>query len=302
MLRALVVQKEERFVFLDGPTKSAAEDVAAERIALGPGAIVEVAVRVHFIVAQKLEDIAVQLIGPALDRHDYARAADVAVFAASVAGDHLHFFQGVDVGLVADTVADCFAGFHAVEQEVVGLLPIAVDLWAAAAALESGRSAHHGRRRTDGARDQQRQRREVAAVQRKRRELDGVDRIARRRRLRLKNRRGAADLDGLCHLANFHLEVDAGNLVDFEREGAHGGSLEAAVLGGDVIASDREKRQVVNARAVSLRRVGQCRAGVGGHHLYIGDSGAAGVGHRSGDRCSHVLGMPERGENTHLKK
>ena len=75
--------------------------VAAEGVPLGPRAIVEVAVRVHFIVAQKLEDIAVQLIGPALDRHDHARAADVTVFAAAVAGDHLYFFEGVDVGLVA---------------------------------------------------------------------------------------------------------------------------------------------------------------------------------------------------------
>lgn len=222
LLGAFVVEEEEGFVALDGAAEGASEDIAAEGIAPGSRAVGEETVGIEFVVAEKFEDVAVELVGTALEGHDDACAADVAVFAAAVAGDDFDLFEGVDVGLIADAVADGFSGFDAVEQEVVRLFAIAVYLGAAAAALEACGGAHDGGGGADGSGDEQGKVGEIAAVEGDGGELTGVDGVAGGGGFGLEDGSGSADLDGLGEFADLHFEVDAGDLVDFEGEGADG--------------------------------------------------------------------------------
>ena len=151
----LVVHEEERPVFLDGAAERAAEDVLAERLLFHVAAVVEEAVGIELIVAQELEHIAVVLVGAALQRHHDAGAADVAEFGAGIAGNHFHFFQRVHVRLITDLVIHALVDVHAIEDEVVGLLAIAVHLRTRTGALEAGGGVHRARRGGNGARDQQ---------------------------------------------------------------------------------------------------------------------------------------------------
>ena len=108
------------------------------------GPIAEKAIGIELVVAQKIEDVAMEFVGAALDGEHDGCPAGVTKFGRGVAGDDFHFFEGVHIGRIADTVIDGVIDVDAVEQKVVGLFAIAVHVGARAEArVHAGRIRAH---------------------------------------------------------------------------------------------------------------------------------------------------------------
>ena len=126
LARALVIGEEEGLVVDDRAAGRAAELVLVERRARQAGRIGEEVVGVEIVVAQKLEDRAVKLIGAALDGGVDHRAGGVAELGGEVVGLDLELLYRVDRGDYRDAVASDGAGVRdgvvvdAIERDFVG--------------------------------------------------------------------------------------------------------------------------------------------------------------------------------------
>src|SRR4029077_4810086 len=111
----------------------------------------------------------------------------------------------------------------------------------------------------------------------------GVDDGADLRVLGLQDGRGAGNLAGLGHLANFHRNVDAGGLIEHEREWRMHRSLETGRSDFDLIHSDRNAGQTVGTGVVGFR--GPCSATLDVRRSYgcTANWSSTRIGHRTDD-------------------
>src|SRR4029077_97724 len=124
--------------------------------------------------------------------------------------------DGIRGRSVAKQVVGDLVVIHAVKQEVVGLLAVAVDQ--GPAAITAGvvavvKAAGIGRYR---ARSKQGQLDVIARGERQVIVGGGVDNGVELGRFRLQNRSFAADFDGLADLPDLHFDIDTRNLVEHE--------------------------------------------------------------------------------------
>src|SRR5512146_474541 len=132
---SLVVKEEEELVLDYGAADSAAEHVPAQRrtVDSGVGEIIFPAVGVQHIVAEILPQVAMESVGPRLDGGADNAPLEVAELCGGVAGDEVEFLNGIGCGGVAQQVIRNLIVVHAVQQEVVRLLAIAIDVGPGAA-------------------------------------------------------------------------------------------------------------------------------------------------------------------------
>ena len=121
-----------KFFEIDRPPEGIAEILNAFDRAHGAGPVAEETVGVEALMAVIPIAAAVKGLRPALDRDvDGARRA-AAVFGLVVAGEHLHFRDGVHIRLhVGSAVGPGIRVLHAIEREVDGRVAATVDVQSA---------------------------------------------------------------------------------------------------------------------------------------------------------------------------
>ena len=126
--RALIIREEEQLVLPDGTADGAAVLIPA---LARRGQAVEVVgplVGVEEIVAQILEQVAVELVGARFQADVDHAAEKLAELRIRIVGDHAEFLDRVHVRRVGHIVIDELDVLHAVQQVVIGLLAIAVEV------------------------------------------------------------------------------------------------------------------------------------------------------------------------------
>ena len=231
--QALVVREDERLVLDDRAADRAAELVLRE-VALRPSrAVVEPVVGVEGIVAQELEDAAVELVRPRLDLEADDAAQRLAELGRVGARLELELLEsvrareddhGLEPGLVVVdpvehvvVVARALAVRGEPRRRTPGQAARAVDVPSGDAAQDAGHRAGEAH--------------EVAAVEGQGLDLlldDGGAEIGRRG---LQERRLGLDLDDLGHGAELERNVDAHLLVDADEHVRLRHLLEARDLG-----------------------------------------------------------------------
>src|SRR6185369_11766971 len=88
--------------------------------------------RIQFVVAEELEYGTVKLVGAGFYGDVDDASLEVAELGGGIAGDHLELLNRIHAGLIGDHIGVLVVVIHAVQQEVVGLLPIPVDVGPAA--------------------------------------------------------------------------------------------------------------------------------------------------------------------------
>jgi hypothetical protein len=139
----------------------------------------------------------VKLVGAALGDDVDLSAAAAAVFRGGVAGLDFELLNGIHGRQNRVLINREVVVVHAIEKEVVGLLASAID--ADGTALRGVLRAVGGKL---GARNQKRERQEVAFVERKLAHFLLVDDLANRRRVCLKKRSRFCDRNLLAYLAD----------------------------------------------------------------------------------------------------
>jgi hypothetical protein len=89
--------------------------------------IVRPAVRVQLVVPQKLPHVTVKAVSSRLDGRANNAALEIAEFSRRVAGDEIELFDSIRCWCIAQQIIGNLIVIHAVKQEVVRLLAIAVD-------------------------------------------------------------------------------------------------------------------------------------------------------------------------------
>ena len=85
------------------------------------------AVRIQHVVPKKLPGIPVEAVGSRLDGGVYDPALEIAEFSWCVAGYEIELLDGVRGWRVTQQVIRYLVVIHAVQQEIVGLLTVAID-------------------------------------------------------------------------------------------------------------------------------------------------------------------------------
>ena len=262
--------------------------------ARGAGTIALPGVGVEVAVPVELEHVPVELVGTRLDDVADDPARDVPDVGGVVVGLDTDLGDGVGARLVADAVVHGVVDLDPVHHEVVGLLPVAVDVGTRAgpAVRGVGLAAGIG---SDGAGQEEGQLARVAAVQGQR--LHGLagKHLAHRRGFRLKDRRLRPDFHRVLEGPDLELEVHAGDLLRFERDRLRGRGLEARQLRLDHIGADRDGGDGVVSGLVGHRRIGHVRGLVDGADCHARSGGATRVGDDPGDRGRAGLGVRGRG-------
>ena len=93
-------------------------------------------------------------------------------------------------------------------------------------------------------------------------------------------RGGGSDRQCLGDSTELHLEIQAGDLIDGERQGRHF-CLEAAELRLDAIVADRQSGECISALDVGDIDAGRVRADVGGCDGRTGQCCAGVIGHQA---------------------
>src|SRR5439155_12734176 len=132
---ALVVNEEKELVLEDWTAQGSTKHIPAQfrlwKRVPGPSSIsmkiIGPTVGIEFIVPEKLPNISVVAIGTGLDRGVDNPTHKIAELGGGVVGNQVEFLNGVRSGSVAQQVIRYLIVIHAVEQEIVGLLAIAID-------------------------------------------------------------------------------------------------------------------------------------------------------------------------------
>ena len=254
----LIVGEEENPILDYRPTKCAAEDILPEVVLLRVVAVVRPGVRIERVIANELERVPVQIVGPGLQRGVHGGAGHIAEFRRRIAGLDLELRERVDVRLVADPVIDGLVDGDAVEEEGVSLLAVAVHERTSLSTLEA-RSGEPAWVRRDASRDQQR-------------ELLKIPPFSGRVSVVLPEmtvptvgfsvcRTGDVPLTVTSSVtgADLELQIDSCRLIHLELDDVRNNLLEPCQFGADHVAADGQKRDPVHARVARFCGVFQFR-------------------------------------------
>ena len=270
-------------------------DRAAQRPAvrvLPPGALlgaVEEIPRVERVVAEELEERALELVLARLAAHQDRRAATAAVLRLVVVRHDLELADGVDVGQDAHAACREFVVVDTVVEPVVRVLAHALCRHRHAAAirhLTAGPLREEAARASrDRARAEQRQLDEIAAVERQLSHLLGVDDLAQRGVVALQFDLG--DLAGHRHFGrqpgDLQREVERQARLDLEHDLAALLRLEAGHRRADRVGPDRQQGHRVTADAVGDDLAHGARALVARGDDHAGNCRLLGVHHGARD-------------------
>src|ERR1700722_240835 len=127
----LIVGEKEQLVFPHRTTEGAAEHVPAQAAAGQEVSwsveLVLPLVGVENVVAEELPRGAMELIGARFDGCVDDAALEIAEFSRSIGGNEVEFLDGVGRGGNGQIVFRSLVVIHAVENEVIRLLAVAVD-------------------------------------------------------------------------------------------------------------------------------------------------------------------------------
>ncbi len=198
-------------------------------------------------VAEKFPAHAVESVRAGFDRGIENRGSGAAVFGAEVGGLHLEFLNRVHRRqnykvCAVEEVDSVRVVVNSIQQVVVLRRPRTVGGEGAGgrvAARVCLRRVHSGR--------QLGQEGEVSAVQGKIIHVARVDHLADRSVLGLEHRSGGRDFYRLRHLARFQREIRHYRRTYVDHDVLLGRGLEAGVGGGDRVAPDPHRRELVVA-------------------------------------------------------
>lgn len=118
---SLVVEKKEHFVFADRTAKRSAVLIAIEGSTLGGEVVSSIKVR----CPQEFECASVNRIATRLGCDLNLAAAEVAVLAIEVVGEHAQVFDGIEIGNDCSTVVEVLFHCAAIDRESVGCFSLA---------------------------------------------------------------------------------------------------------------------------------------------------------------------------------
>ena len=127
----MISHKEKRLVCPDRSAERATESVAFE----GRDVLSEVVGGVEGVVAEKFEDVAVELVLSGLDDLIHNPAGASTVFRAVVVGEDFEFFDRIRIGIDDGVVAEEVVVVGAVDEETDGIGTLAADREEVAAAV-----------------------------------------------------------------------------------------------------------------------------------------------------------------------
>ena len=227
-------------------------DGSAELIAAQFGfAGVEEVARVEHVVANVLEDRAVEAVAAGFQRHGDDAAGEPAVFGGIAGGLQLEFLErferrpGLRAGVARILIVE------AIDGHVAGVGARAVDdVGRAFAAFLGGLHAGHHEGEIV----------EVAAVERHLGNLAGRDDVAAGRGFGIEQRDGRLHFDALADGAHLEHHVEARGLIDGEFQCGLARHLEAGLLDGHFVSAGRKAGDGVlafraGARSADLIRV-----------------------------------------------
>ena len=224
-----------------------------------------------------------------LDRSADNAALEVSKLRRGVAGNQVELLDGIGRRGVTQQVIRHLVVIHAVEQEIIRLLAVAIDQRPAAikigivAAGEAGRIGRYRPGRKQG---------QLDVIARGQRQIivggrvdDGID----LRGLCLQDRRRAGHFNRLGDLADFQCDVDACNLIQREDKCRVRDRSESRLFHFEFIIANRELRDAIDTGIVGHGRISEAAF----HRLCDnrgpGDSPAARVRHRASHRSSDLL-------------
>ena len=266
------VSEEEELVPDDRSAKSAAEHVPAQ-FGLGKRwvhQIVRPAVGIQNVIAEKLPNIAMVFVRARFDDGVHNSAFEIAELCRGVARDEVELLDRIGSRRVAEQIVRYLVVVHAVEQEVVRLLAVAVDEGTATVSasivsvIETAGIGRYRAWRKQGQLDI------VAGGKRHIVVSCSVDNRVHLRGLSLENGSSRGHFHRLGGLTNFHRYVYAGDLIQSEHEWRNGRHSEPGFLNLDGVRADRQLGDTVKAAGVRhggirltafLRRRRNCGSG-----------------------------------------
>ena len=259
---------------LTGSVGYAAAHGAAKLIALenGNGGREEIA-RVELFVADELKQIAVQGLCTGLGDQSYDAARGEAGIGSVVGACDAEFLDGIDSREGQGFAGSGVVVVKTVVEEVVLDILGAHDVHAAAARSKVGTLRHIGNAgngETEGA--------EVAAVERQVDNLLFHYDLANRTVGSVDQGYVGFDGDGFVDTGDLHLEVDAADLVDKERDAGFLRPGETGSFDGDFVRARGQQRRVVVTAVVGGGGTGLAVTGVVNHHVGSRNGGAGGTG------------------------
>jgi hypothetical protein len=293
---ALEAGEEERAIALEAAAERKAIRVLVPRTLLG--AVEEVA-GIEGVVAEELEGRAVEVVLAGLAADQHRRAAAAAVLGLVVVRQHLELADRVDVGQDADAAGGELVVVDTVVEPVVGVLTHPLGRYGHAAAVGHLAARALGQEAAgatgDGARAEQRQLDEVAAVQRQLGHLLGVDQLAEVGVAALKLHHGAlaGDGDRIGDAGERKREVDGQRRLHFENDTGRLLGLKAAHRRRDGIAANGQLRHGEAAGVVGHHLAYRAGPLVPRRHDRAGEGCLRCIEHRAGDRA-HRLSQRHR--------
>ena len=246
--------------------------------------------RVQFVVAEKLENGAVKLVGAGFYGDVDDASLEVAELGGGVAGDHLELLDRIHAGLIGDHVGILVVVVHPVQQKVVSLLAVPVDIGPAA---RGGAQAvgEAGGIDCGGAGGKQSELHEVASVERQVRIGGRSENVAHLRAFRLQLHSNSGDLHRLGYRADIHGQIEADPGVDFQIDAAAHRGVEAGSRERDFEIPGRQTRKRIDTFGVGFRIPRSAMIDVFRGDLGVHYSGAGRIGNGTGDTGTHFLGV-----------
>ena len=235
---AFVHEEKEGSVLGNGAADCRAELILAKLGLRRAGTVREELRSVQVVVANEFEYRAVDLVSAGLGDDVDIRSGGRSELSRSDVRLDLEFLNGIDRGLQPVGLEEALVVVHAVQRVVVGLAAQPADRHGGAGCLECRQRSGAGH----GARRQDRELREAAAVQGQLYHLFVVDRRRDCRAVGLQLHRRSTDFDDLGNFADRQGEIHAQGLVHCELNAGLLGLVEAGHFGCNRIHSWRERR------------------------------------------------------------
>ena len=288
---ALIAAEEEQLVLDDGAADDAAELIALQRVAVGG----EIVLGVEVVVAEEVEDRAVEGIGSGARDDVDDRAGMEAVLRGEAGGLHAEFLNGIGEWERQVHVGERVGVVGAVHQ-VLGLGALAAgDGERDFAGIVLGADVV-ARGRGGGGAGKQNQVRRLPAVEGNVDHALRVDDLRYGLILGLHHGGRGVHLDGLGGSAHFEADVNAQVVADLDDDaGLHEG-LKSLLADAELIRSHGKVGKAVSAVGSAGDGALQSGVGLGGFDLGAGDDSSIGVGDGALDlAAADRLGMQSRG-------
>ena len=245
-----------------------------------PLEVIEVLIGGDLVVAQELEQRAVEVVAAALHRDRGHGAAAKPDFRRVSVGLNLELFDRLDRGNEVGDVNARILRVHAIERnDLVNLaLPVGADRVAGSRDREAARPVGHAAAASElNARNQDRQLDDVAAVQRQLDDAFVLYHAADNRILCVEGDRRRRNLDRLGDVTNFQNEIIADLTARLDALVSNGAGFEAVEFALDFEVSYHYLRQGIVAGCVRLNSLDGSRTKIGNGDRRTRNDGASGV-------------------------